>query len=212
MFSRIKNAERASDAAAIARADARCEGVPQNAAAGFERTAAGCSRAEAHLKAEPVKPRRTQHGLFVPSSPEPEKLELTVARVRHLVGDGQVGTPELGDTHRPDSFLMRALRRGRQWRKGDCGRRKRSVLGASCVYGDSVHRRYAQVIVVNRRPVRVMSPSVNGRVVMAKGPWRTSGDWWRRLQAVESRRMGCGAGIGRSVQAVSRDSRGAMVH
>ena len=41
--------------------------------------------------------------------PEPEKLELTVARVRHLVGDDRVGTPELRDTHRPDSFLMRAF-------------------------------------------------------------------------------------------------------
>ncbi len=39
--------------------------------------------------------------------------------------------------------------------------------------------RYAQVIVVNHQPVRVASPSVNGRVVMAKGPWRTSGEWWR---------------------------------
>jgi protein ImuB len=39
--------------------------------------------------------------------------------------------------------------------------------------------RYAQVIVVNHQPVRVVSPSVNGRVVMAKGPWRTSGEWWR---------------------------------
>ena len=62
-----------------------------------------------HLQAEPVKPRRTQQGLFVPSSPEPEKLELTVARLRHLVGDGQVGTPELKDTHRPDSFFMRGF-------------------------------------------------------------------------------------------------------
>jgi protein ImuB len=39
--------------------------------------------------------------------------------------------------------------------------------------------RHAQVIVVNRQPVRVVSPSVSGRVVMAKGPWRTSGEWWR---------------------------------
>jgi len=35
------------------------------------------------------------------------------------------------------------------------------------------------VIVVNHQPVRVASPSVNGRVMMAKGPWRTSGEWWR---------------------------------
>ncbi len=65
-----------------------------------------------HLQAEPVKPRRTQQGLFVPSSPEPEKLELTVARLRHLVGDGQVGTPVLANTHRPDTFHMRAFAPG----------------------------------------------------------------------------------------------------
>jgi protein ImuB len=39
--------------------------------------------------------------------------------------------------------------------------------------------RYAQVIVVNRQPVRIVSTSISGRVVMAKGPWRTSGEWWR---------------------------------
>jgi protein ImuB len=128
-----------------------------------------------HLKAEPVKPRRTQHGLFVPSSPEPEKLELTVARLRHLVGDGQVGTPEMADTHRPDTFSLRAFAPAQ------------AVAERECVVAGSPRLclrrfrppRYAQVIVVNRQPVRVASPSVNGRVVMAKGPWRTSGEWWR---------------------------------
>jgi protein ImuB len=127
---------------------------------------------KARLAAEPVKPRRTQHGLFLPASPEPEKLELTVARVRHLVGDGQVGTPELCNTHRPDSFLMRAF-----------APRRGQVVDETPVVARLCLRRfrpprYAQVIVVNRRPVRVMSPSVSGRVVMAKGPWRASGDWW----------------------------------
>ncbi len=130
-----------------------------------------------HLRAEPVKPRRTQHGLFVPSSPEPEKLELTVARLRHLVGDAHVGTPELADTHRPDTFSMRAFTPRQATAQAEmpiavaesprlCLRRFRPP-------------RYAQVIVVNHQPVRVASPSVNGRVVMAKGPWRTSGEWWR---------------------------------
>lgn len=134
----------------------------------------------AYISAEPVKPRRTQHGLFLPSSPEPEKLELTVARVRHLVGAGNVGTPALNDTHRPDSFSMHAFapspaphaRRGAQALNPPpesprlCLRRFRPP-------------RYAQVLVVNHQPVRVLSPSVSGRVLMAKGPWRTSGEWWR---------------------------------
>jgi protein ImuB len=128
-----------------------------------------------HLAAEPVKPQRTQHGLFVPSAPEPEKLELTVARVKHLVGQDRVGTPEISNTHRPDAFVMRgfAPRPGAVMEKPEspalprlCLRRFRPA-------------RYAQILVVNQQPVRVASPTVNGRVVMAKGPWRTSGEWWR---------------------------------
>ena len=47
------------------------------------------------IHAEPVEPRRTQHGLFAPASPEAEKLETTLARVRHFVGKENVGSPYL---------------------------------------------------------------------------------------------------------------------
>jgi protein ImuB len=115
-----------------------------------------------------------QHGLFVPSSPEPEKLELTVARLRSLVGEGQVGTPELRNTHRPDSFVMR----GFAPRAGMSAVVEAPVSARLCLRRFRPPR-YAQVIVVNYQPVRIVSPSISGRVVMAKGPWRTSGDWWR---------------------------------
>lgn len=129
-----------------------------------------------HIAAEPVKPRRTQHGLFLPAAPEPEKLELTVARVRHLVGAGNVGTPELNDTHRPDSFSMRPFAP----RHPEIGARKGQAENQCRVCLRRFRPpRYAQVLVVNHQPVRVISPSISGRVVMAKGPWRTSGEWWR---------------------------------
>jgi len=132
-----------------------------------------------HMAAEPVKPRRMQQGLFMPSSPEPEKLELTVARVRHLVGAGRVGSPEILNTHRPDGFAMRAF--APDVLRGSVG--VSSVAAAPELPRLCLRRfrppRYAQVLVVNRQPVRVMSPSVSGRVAMAKGPWRTSGEWWR---------------------------------
>jgi protein ImuB len=132
-----------------------------------------------HLKAEPVKPRRTQQGLFVPSSPEPEKLELTVARLRHLLGEGQVGTPELKDTHRPDSFLMRGFAPRQAGRAAVLEVALAEMAAAKLCLRRFRPPRYVQVIVVNRQPVRVMSPTVQGRVVMAKGPWRTSGEWWQ---------------------------------
>lgn len=60
-----------------------------------------------HLRIEPAKPRPGQNGLFVPCSPEPEKLELTLARISAVVGEGCVGSPQLLDTHRSQAFEMR---------------------------------------------------------------------------------------------------------
>lgn len=145
---------------------------------------------KARLSAEPAKPRTTQRGLFVPASPEPEKLELTVARVRHLVGRDRVGTPEISDTHRPDAFAMRpfappAFSGAVSFSTTASGG---AAVAPALETAEQAPRlclrrfrppRYAQVLEVNRQPVRVVSPTVNGRVVMAKGPWRTSGDWWR---------------------------------
>jgi nucleotidyltransferase/DNA polymerase involved in DNA repair len=58
------------------------------------------------MTAEPAKVRFAQSGLFVPLSPDPEKLEITMARMRHFVGAANIGSPELLDTHRPLSFRV----------------------------------------------------------------------------------------------------------
>ncbi len=58
------------------------------------------------LSAEPVRPRAAQSGLFLPPSPEPEKLELTLARIAGIVGENKVGSLQLLDTHRPEAFRM----------------------------------------------------------------------------------------------------------
>ena len=60
-----------------------------------------------HLAAEPARPRSAQGGLFLPPSPEPEKLELTLARIAGMVGEQKVGALELLDTHHPEGFRMR---------------------------------------------------------------------------------------------------------
>jgi len=62
------------------------------------------------LRAEPVEPRRTQRGLFAASAPDPERLETALARVRHIVGRENVGSPYLLNTHRPDRFVMHPFR------------------------------------------------------------------------------------------------------
>ena len=59
------------------------------------------------LAAEAARPRVSQGGLFCPISPDPEKVELTVARLAKIVGESNIGSPELLDTHRPEGFRMR---------------------------------------------------------------------------------------------------------
>ncbi len=59
------------------------------------------------LSAQPARPRALQSGLFQPVFPEPGKLELTLARIAGIVGQGRVGSVELLDTHREGAFAMR---------------------------------------------------------------------------------------------------------
>src|SRR6202167_4351392 len=56
------------------------------------------------LQSDP--PRAAQGGLFLPSCPDPEKLELTIGRLANLVGNANIGSPELVNTHRPGQFRM----------------------------------------------------------------------------------------------------------
>jgi protein ImuB len=59
------------------------------------------------MAADAARPRATQGGLFLPSFPDPEKLELTIARIANVVGEENVGSTEIVDTHRPGAFRMR---------------------------------------------------------------------------------------------------------
>jgi nucleotidyltransferase/DNA polymerase involved in DNA repair len=59
------------------------------------------------LKAAATSPRTAQRELFLPSGPEPEKLEITLAKISAVVGRDRVGSPVLLNTHKPDSFQLK---------------------------------------------------------------------------------------------------------
>jgi protein ImuB len=64
----------------------------------------GASVTGVKMVAVPARSGARQMGLYLPLSPEPEKLEVTLARIRATVGEGRVGAPVLLDTHRPNAF------------------------------------------------------------------------------------------------------------
>jgi protein ImuB len=123
------------------------------------------------LEAEPAKPRAAQTGLFVPIAPEPEKLELTLARLRALVGENNVGSPELVDTYRPGACRIRRFADAETRRRGDTATRGLAVRVLRPA-------RVAHVQMAAGQPVHVQADGLRGHVVSSAGPWRTSGDWW----------------------------------
>jgi protein ImuB len=125
------------------------------------------------LSFEPVNPRVVQHGLFLPPVPEPQKLELTLARIAKLVGEGNAGSPELLDTHRPGAFRMKRFPSLHERRPEECVRQAALALR---VFRPALR---ARVEAHGGRPARVEARGVCGRVVELAGPWRNSGDWWR---------------------------------
>lgn len=123
------------------------------------------------ILAEAAKPRIAQSGLFIPLAPEPEKLELTLARIAKIVGEGNVGSPELLDTHRPGAFRM--LRFG-------TGQAKVPAPPASLALRAFRPLLSAKVETEAGRPLSIFAPGIHGKIIARGGPWRTSGDWWTR--------------------------------
>jgi protein ImuB len=142
-----------------------------------------------HLAAEPARPRSAQGGLFLPPSPEPEKLELTLARIAGMVGEQKVGALELLDTHHPEGFRMRRFV-AEVARKIPPGKNSHAATPESMEKNSIVTalRRFrpalrASVTLENGQLVRVACPKkkeVQGTVLWKAGPWRFSGDWWER--------------------------------
>jgi len=131
------------------------------------------------IACEPVKPRVLQNGLFVPLAPAPDKLELTLARLAKLVGEENIGSPALLDTHRPDAFRMKrfVLPSKRSERQ--------AAIGNQQHLGLRMFRPPLRAVVETEQgvPAQISAwgkqRSVYGKVVRLAGPWRTTGDWWR---------------------------------
>jgi protein ImuB len=127
------------------------------------------------VEAFPANPRVVQNGLFVPLAPEPEKLQLTLARLKAVVGEENVGSPEILDTHRWDAVLLRKF--GSPGQGG--GRKPSSGLSRSLSLRLFRPAFEATVQLRNALPIWIAFHGMHGPIATANGPWRTSGDWWR---------------------------------
>ncbi len=141
------------------------------------------------LHAEPGPRPGVQSGLFSPQSPEPMRLEVTLARIAALVGEERVGQAVLTDNHQSESFRIERftvteppqakLRRSRTLspkpaeaspvRTGVALRRLRPAPHVEVTYADG-------------KPflLRCSTSTLPNALTVhrAFGPWRRSGHWW----------------------------------
>ena len=124
------------------------------------------------LHAQSAAPYRAQHGLFLPQAPEPGTLEVTLARLRKLLGEERVGSVELRDDHRPNAFRMIPFAPPPP-AKGE--RPSHSVPTALRVCRPP---QAVRVVLSGNASTRVLWDGQRYAVREIAGPWRVSGQWW----------------------------------
>jgi len=129
-----------------------------------------------HMAAESSLARVTQGSLFVPASPDPDKLELTIARIAAVVGEGNVGSPRLLDSHRPDAFCMERFAAAPSETRGASTQTQITAPALALhLYRPPLP---ARVQLQQHKPVSVTFQGRAGKVLHASGPWRSCGEWW----------------------------------
>jgi protein ImuB len=122
------------------------------------------------LTADPVRPRFAQGGLFLPVAPEAERLELTLARAKGVVGEERVGVAKVLDTHRPDPFRMERFEVTAPADKAPVAKQSGRVVKR--IFRPPVS---VVVLVSNGCPIRLQP---HRDVLACSGPWHSSGEWW----------------------------------
>jgi protein ImuB len=137
------------------------------------------------ITAEPAPPRTAQRGLFLPVTPEAEKLEITLARISGIVGERRTGIVRLLDRHRPDSFRV-----DRFMTPADEPKPVKSLTMSDAGDRPFLALRILRpawrlrVRVSQGRPASLAVETatdrrkLQGKILWSAGPWRSSGDWW----------------------------------
>lgn len=123
------------------------------------------------LSAEAGQSSKVQLGLFAPQTPEPSRLDVTIARLKAIAGEGRVGTPVLEDVHRAGCFHMSDFAAENTPVEEQTGqprmalRRLRPPLGV-------------RVVLSADQPAGFFDGRQSYKVTASFGPWRSSGCWW----------------------------------
>ncbi|MDA2929922.1 hypothetical protein MYX84_08255 [Acidobacteria bacterium AH-259-O06] len=157
------------------------------------------------LQAIPAPPRVIQHSLLEPPVPSPEKLSRTLGRLSVLLGENNIGSPILLDTHRPDAIAVepwpleqksqrasrveqksnrakeptRFARRTKEQKNRRAEEQREDIRNSAFdIRRSTFDIRHSPRLSLRRfRPPKATSIR-SDQIVVCAGPWRSSGDWW----------------------------------
>ncbi len=123
------------------------------------------------LTADAGRSSLVQLGLFTPQTPEPSRLDVTLRRLKAIVGEDRLGSPVLEDTHHADSFRME-----------DFTARSKAAQGEAAPARMALRRVRPPVLISvmlhAMTPVAFRDRDNRYEIATAYGPWRSSGCWW----------------------------------
>ncbi|MGB8886440.1 MAG: DNA polymerase Y family protein [Candidatus Korobacteraceae bacterium] len=140
------------------------------------------------ITAEPAPPRTAQHDLFLPDTPDAEKLEITLARIGGIVGERRAGIARLLDAHRSGSFEMDRFVSPGEGPKPSLDLTMSDIDGRPFLAlrifrpARGIHVRLSEgrpfSLVTERKRTDRGELQLQGKILWSVGPWRSSGDWW----------------------------------
>jgi protein ImuB len=124
------------------------------------------------LRAEPGSAPKVQLGLFTPQLPDASRFDVTMARIRAIVGEENIGRAVLMDTHEQERFRMESFTIPLP----------RTFEVLSVPFRPALRRlRPPEAVFVrvqNAQPAAVIFRAEHYVVKHAYGPWETGGNWW----------------------------------
>jgi protein ImuB len=133
----------------------------------------------ARVIALPARVRALQLDILRPAGPAPDRLAATIARLAALVGPENVGAPVVEDTWREEAVGMAPFALGGPGRRDVTS----SGVGRTDPAALTIRRRRPpeeiEVLMGRDGPTALRGNETTARVLVAAGPYRLSGEWWR---------------------------------
>ncbi len=127
------------------------------------------------LQAEPGNTNKIQLGLFSPPLPEAARLDVTLAQLKALLGEDNIGRSALQDSHARESFRLEPFIVPSGTSTPNDAHRKRTAIR------QLRPPEITYVHLIDSRPTEFFFCEQCFVVEHAYGPWITGGEWWNEM-------------------------------